>query len=75
MNITFSVADDLAESASRVAKAVGKDLGQLLRDYLEQISHRYDAASAIAELRSLSQEARGHSRGWRFDREELHDRP
>lgn len=64
-----------AERAGKVARAMSKCLNQMVRDYMEQLSRQDEASEAAAELRRLSAESNGDSRGWRFDREALHDRP
>lgn len=74
MNITLSIDEKVAEEARKVAQAMGKSLNQLVRDYLEQLTRQSEAQEEMEELRRLSQESKGHSRGWRFDREELHGR-
>jgi antitoxin component of RelBE/YafQ-DinJ toxin-antitoxin module len=74
MNITLAIDDDLVREARKVAKAMGKSLNQLVREYLEQISGRGHPERDVEELRALSEEGRGRSRGWRFDRDELHER-
>jgi antitoxin component of RelBE/YafQ-DinJ toxin-antitoxin module len=75
MNLTLSLDERLLEEARRVAAAMGKSVNQLIRDYLEQITSKSATEDEIAELRRLSQESRGSSRGWKFDRDELHARP
>jgi antitoxin component of RelBE/YafQ-DinJ toxin-antitoxin module len=74
MNITLSVDEKLAEEARKVAQTMGKSLNQLVRDYLEQLARPEQAAQELAELRRLSMEGEGDTRGWRFNREELHER-
>ncbi len=74
MNITLSIDEKVAEEARKVAQAMGKSLNQLVRDYLEQLTRQSEAQEEMEELRRLSQKSKGHSRGWRFDREELHGR-
>jgi len=54
---------------------MGKSLNQLVRDYLEQLARPDQLTEEIAELRRLSAESEGDSRGWRFNRDELHKRP
>jgi hypothetical protein len=53
---------------------MGTSLNQLVRDYMEQLAGQDDAAGPVAELRRLSMQSGGDSRGWRFDREALHER-
>ena len=75
MNITLAIDDDLVRDARQAANAMGKSLNQLVREYLEQLTGRDQPKRDVAELRRLSAEAGGRSRGWRFDRYELHERP
>ena len=73
MNLTLSVDDDVLKIARRRAEAVGKSVNQLVREYLEQLAgKREPQAGAVFE--ELSRRSRGDSRGWKFDREELHGR-
>ena len=74
MNLTLSIEERLVKEARRVARAMGKRLNQLVRDYLEQLTARDDPRRDIEELRRLSADGKGRSRGWRFNRKELHDR-
>jgi Family of unknown function (DUF6364) len=73
-NLTLSVDERIVEEARRVAGAMGKSLNQLVREYLEQLTARTAAEREVEELRRLSLAADGHSRGWRFDRNEIHER-
>ena len=74
MNITLSVEDQVVRRARRVASAMGKSLNQLIREYLEHLTSEGDPERDVKELRQLSKESRGHSRGWTFDRDEIHAR-
>ena len=74
MNITLSVDEKTAERARKVAQAMGKSLNQLVREYMERLSRESDAKDTVEEIRRLSAESGGRSRGSRFDRESLHDR-
>jgi hypothetical protein len=71
MNITLSIDEQLVARARKRAKALGKSLNQAIRDYLQNLAAD-DAESSIEEFRRLS--GRGHSRGWRFQRDEAHER-
>ncbi|HVT14871.1 MAG TPA: DUF6364 family protein [Thermoanaerobaculia bacterium] len=75
MNLTLSVDERLVEEARKVAAAMGKSVNQLVRDYLEQITSKTTVEEDLAELGRLSRESRGNSRGWKFDRDEIHARP
>ena len=74
MNITLSVDEKTAEKARKAAQAMGKSLNQLVREYMEQLAGQGEARETVEELRRLSAESAGDSRGWRFDREALHER-
>jgi hypothetical protein len=74
INITLSVDEKTAERARKVAQAMGTSLNQLVRDYMEQLAGQDDAAGTVEELRRLSMQSGGTSRGWRFDRDTLHGR-
>jgi hypothetical protein len=72
MNLTLSVDDQLVSRARKKAEALGKSLNQLIRDYLQTVAGGDDAELSIEEFKRLS--GRGHSHGWRFNREEIHER-
>lgn len=72
VNLTLSIDEQLVARARKRAEAVGKSLNQLIRDYLQSLSGGDDPERSIAEFRQLS--GKGHSRGWRFNRSELHER-
>ena len=64
--------DSLSRERGRKAAALGKSLNQLIRDYLQRLAWGDDPERSIQEFKRLS--GRGHSRGWRFDRDEIHER-
>jgi hypothetical protein len=74
MNVTLSLDDKLLERARRLAARRGISLNQMIRDYLSEITGEPTPEDVVAELDALWAESRGDSRGWRFNREELHDR-
>lgn len=53
---------------------MGKSLNDLIRDHLAQLSAADVPQRDVEELRRLSAKAKGHSRGWRFNRDEIHVR-
>jgi uncharacterized protein DUF6364 len=73
MNVTLSIDEQLVARARKKADALGKSLNQLIRDYLQKLAGGDDPERSIEEFKKLS--GRGHSRGWRFDRNEIHERP
>jgi len=72
MNVTLSIDDHLLARARKKAEALGKSLNQMIRDYLESVSGGDDAERSIEEFKRLS--GQGHSKGWRFNRNEIHER-
>ena len=74
MNITLSVEDDIVLRARRQAEVLGTSVNQLVRDYLASLAGAADRAADIDEFARLSREANGDSRGWKFNREEIHER-
>jgi hypothetical protein len=74
MTLTVSIDEQLMQRAQQVAKDLGTSLDQLIRQYLEGLTSRSSAEDDIAELRRLSLDAGGGSGGWRFDRDEIHQR-
>ncbi len=74
MNLTLSVDQQVLERARRVARSMGKSLNELVREYLSNLTAGEDVQRDVDELRELSRRGKGRSRGWRFNREELHER-
>ena len=72
MNITLSIDEKTLAEARRMAASMGKSLNQLIREDLQRLTQQQHRASDLQELKALS--GQGHSRGWKFDREELHER-
>lgn len=75
MNITLAVDKQAVERARRVAREMGTTLNALVRRYIESLAGEASPDETIRELRELSERSGGHARGWRFDRDELHERP
>jgi len=72
MNLTLSVDQQTVLRARRKAQVLGKSLNQLIREYLQRLAGEDNAEASIAEFKRLC--GTGNSRGWRFNREELHER-
>lgn len=75
MNLTLSVREHVVSRARRAAQAMGKSLNQAVREYLEQLAETSDPERDVEELLRLSHQSGGRSGGWRFDRQEIHERP
>ena len=54
---------------------MGKSLNELIRDYLRSVTDEGAVDDFERELKDLSARAGGDRGGWRFNRDELHDRP
>jgi len=74
MNVTLSIDDEVVQRARRKAEAMGTSVNELIREYLEQLSGKTDMAGDAKEFEELSRLAQGDSRGWKFNRDELHER-
>lgn len=72
MNITLSIDDKTLAEARRLATAMGKSLNQLIREDLERLTQQHRRVQDLEELKALS--GQGDSRGWQFNRDELHER-
>ncbi len=72
VNLTLSIDDQTVARARKRAEALGKSLNQAIRDYLQTLAGGDDAERSIEEFQQLS--GQGHSRGWRFNRDEIHER-
>jgi hypothetical protein len=68
------VDDEVVRRASRQAEVLGTSLNQLVSDYLEQFAGRRDPVGDAAEFTRLSRLSQGNSRGWKFNRKEIHER-
>jgi hypothetical protein len=74
MNLTLSVDEQTVREARKVAEAMGKSLNQLVREYLESLTARANRERLVEEIERLSHPPLGHSRGWKFNRDEIHER-
>lgn len=74
MNLTLSVDEEVVKRARERARALGSSVNQLVREYLEQLAGKADPDADAEEFEKLSRLAKGNSRGWKFDREEIHER-
>lgn len=74
MNLTLSVDDEVLEAARRRAEALGTSVNQMVREYLKQVAGKSDALQRAIEFDRLSAISHGNSRGWKFNREEIHER-
>lgn len=73
-NITLSVNEETLRNARRRADSMGKSVNQLVREYLEQLAGKANRNTLADELDAAWRHPQGNSRGWKFNREELHER-
>ncbi len=74
MNLTLSVDERVVKRARKAAEGMGMSLNEAVRRFLDDLAGADSAERDVAELRELSARAEGHSRGWHFDRSEIHER-
>jgi antitoxin component of RelBE/YafQ-DinJ toxin-antitoxin module len=74
MNITLAVDEQVVEQARKAARAMGKSLNQAVRDYLEQLAGADQNALQVERFVESARNSPGRIDGWRFNRDELHDR-
>ena len=72
MKVTLSIDEQTVERARKRAESLSKSLNQVIREYLHKLAGRDDPERSIEEFRRLS--GTGDSRGWRFNRDEIHAR-
>jgi hypothetical protein len=75
MNITLSADEALIGKTRRYAKAHGKTLNGIVRDYMESLVGAQDRDEAADEFTRLALAAAGHSEArFVFDRDAAHER-
>jgi hypothetical protein len=72
MNITLSVDEQIAERARERARAMGKSLNQEIRDHLQHLAGDDNLERDLDYLDRFS--GLGDSKGWKFNRDEIHER-
>jgi len=74
MNITLSVNEEVVQRARRSAEQSGTSVNQLVREHLELLAGKSDLNRDAEEFERLSHLAQGNSKGWKFNRDEVHER-
>ncbi len=75
MNVTLSIEEKLLARARELAHERGTSVNQLIRDYLERLTGGPEATDVMEQLERLWSEQSGRSGGWKWNRDELYDRP
>jgi hypothetical protein len=74
MNLTLSVDDEVVQEARRRAEVAGTSVNQLVREFLSDYAGK-NRRNEIADLfDERSRTPRGNSNGWKFNRDEAHER-
>lgn len=73
-NITLSADEQIIKRARAAAKMRGMSLNQMIRDYLEELASGSQTDNEFQRLEELSKLAAGQRGGWKFDRDEIHER-
>ncbi len=73
VNITLSVDEQAVARARDVARQQGTSLNGLIRDYIERLAGQGSGAERAEALRRLWREGSGHSRGYRFRRDDAYE--
>ncbi|MGH9520785.1 MAG: DUF6364 family protein [Terriglobales bacterium] len=72
-NVTLSIDENLLAAARRYAKRQNISLNQLIRDLLARTA-AMDAKAAADEMLRVAERVRGDSKGWQWNRDEIHER-
>jgi len=73
-NLTLSVDDAALERARARARAMGTSVNQMVRELIERVARWEETEAEIEAFRRSCLSSGGDSRGWRFNRDELHER-
>ena len=74
MNLTLSLDEYTVARAREAARASGKSLNQLVREYVEELAGSCGPQDAIERLRALRSQGCGNSGGIKIRREDAYDR-
>ena len=72
MNLTLSIDDHVVARARKRAEALGKSLNQYIREQIQKLAGDDTHDEWYEELCRLS--GTGNPRGWKFNRDEIHER-
>ena len=75
MKLTLSVDAAVAVRARKAAAALGLSLNQAVRNYLIDLAGCSSREVVAAEVARLSHQAHGDRADWKFDREQIQERP
>lgn len=74
MNITLSLDDDVLLLARQQAESLGTSVDKLVSNYIEQLADTARRNQDVEAFIRRSLESTGDSQGWKFNRDEIHER-
>jgi hypothetical protein len=74
VNITFTVDQQVAQSAREAAQKIGKSLDQVVLDYLEQLAGSAQRDQEWAQFEQSCRISDARLNGWKFNRDEANQR-
>jgi replicative DNA helicase len=74
VNITFTLDDQIAQRAKAAAQKMGKNLDQVVLDYLEQLAGSTQRDQEWARFEQSCLTSGGKLNGWKFNRDEANQR-
>jgi hypothetical protein len=72
MNLTISADEDVIRGAREAARAEGKSLNELLREYMTQLAAKKAGEAAAREWMQLVERGGGHGNGYTFRRDDVY---
>jgi hypothetical protein len=72
-NVTLAVDDKLLEASREYAQRHHTTLNAMVRDLLERTVRPEAENAGLKEFLRLASQAKGDSKGWKWNREELYD--
>lgn len=74
VNITFTIDEQVAQSASEAAQKMGKSLDQAVLDYLEQLAGSAQRDQEWAQFEQSCLTSGVKRNGWKFNHDEANQR-
>ncbi len=74
VNITFKVDDQVTQRAQAAAQKMGKNLNQVVLDYLEQLGGSTQRDQEWNRFEQSCLTSGGRLNGWKFNRDEANQR-
>jgi hypothetical protein len=77
MSLTIALDDELLQRAQKRAESLGTTVDEVVRQYVEDFANAPEKIVPedwVEEFIRLSTPPRGDSKGWKFNRDEIHER-